>query len=651
MARGNDGTINRYIDLGDIAAARFDKDVDWTFLSFFRVNQISTDDNAIVAKWGTGTNQQFMLRTDNTPSGNAPMEVWMNATLLITGALNIVINTWYMAAVANVGSTNTLHLFLYQMDGTVLDDDLTATSQDDTDQTAPIRLGARIADQDNIDGELAHAAYIDKQMSKAEIELYLRNPEEAVVKHITDGVQFHLELGLGSPEPDFSGKGNNGTVTGAMTIEDNPPVAQGYGIEAGWRGITVSSPVLADTITILVSGVGDRGIYDTYSSTNTPDTNNSQSDSLVIGTSVSDDWDGFLEIDLTGIPKDIKIISAVLALNVTTAAAAGSAAELAAEFVRVPHGLAYDIEALTYNNYDGINPWPFTRFDYGLIVLDALPTSTGAWNVELKALINDSIRLGEKTLTIAVRRVQRIATHKSITVDSSRNAVNADRPTLTITHEPSLPPVTVIVGNRLQVVNPINYTVKPHYREGEYDLGGNDLIVSADGGEKITSDSSKINFYAGSVNSLNVSAIELDGKSVLSLTNFGGRRGTMTGGHRSAATVVNQLAETALSYTGEPGWLMHRAGSIVGLSMVIDINAISGSTITLTMFKDGVIMTGCEAVVPTPIVANGQEAKATFANGVHTFAAGEVIAAYRRAVGGTRTTDDFVVLVEVEFDN
>jgi hypothetical protein len=85
--------------------------------------------------------------------------------------------------------------------------------------------------------------------------------------------------------------------------------------------------------------------------------------------------------------------------------------------------------------------------------------------------------------------------------------------------------------------------------------------------------------------------------------------------------------------------------------MVIDINAISGSTITLTMFKDGVIMTGCEAVVPTPIVANGQEAKATFANGVHTFAAGEVIAAYRRAVGGTRTTDDFVVLVEVEFDN
>jgi len=242
MARGNDGTVDRYVDLGDLSSAKFDADVDWTFLCFFRVNQISTDDNAIIGKW-TGASTQFLIRTDNTASGNAPMEVWFDGGLKRTGGTNIAVDTWYMVAVSNSGAGNNMLLYLYDMGGAALDDALASSSADDADQTSVVLLGARDANDDNIDGELAHAAYIDKTMSKGEIEQYLWSPARAVAKHITAGVQFYLPLGLGSTEPDFSGSGNTGTVTGAMTVEDNPPVAPWYGLESEWQGAFTTAAV------------------------------------------------------------------------------------------------------------------------------------------------------------------------------------------------------------------------------------------------------------------------------------------------------------------------------------------------------------------------------------------------------------------------
>lgn len=45
------------------------------------------------------------------------------------------------------------------------------------------------------------------------------------------------EMGFGSPEPDFSGNGLNGTVQSAMPIGDHAPVAPPFGLDPGYEGI------------------------------------------------------------------------------------------------------------------------------------------------------------------------------------------------------------------------------------------------------------------------------------------------------------------------------------------------------------------------------------------------------------------------------
>lgn len=47
---------------------------------------------------------------------------------------------------------------------------------------------------------------------------------------------MYWELGIGSPEPDWSGEGNAGTVNGGMVLGDNPPIGPWFGIDRIWQG-------------------------------------------------------------------------------------------------------------------------------------------------------------------------------------------------------------------------------------------------------------------------------------------------------------------------------------------------------------------------------------------------------------------------------
>jgi len=191
---------------------------------------------------------------------------------------------------------------------------------------------------------------------------------------------------------------------------------------------------------------------------------------------------------------------------------------------------------------------------------------------------------------------------------------------------------------------------------GHIDMNGTRLIGDADADSWIDWSVDDVETHRlGGTDSLDITTALLDGKGQLTLTGFGGRRVLYTGGYRLTSTGVNLLMTTELAITGKPGWLMQRAGSIVSLSMVVDINAINASTILAQVYKDtgggATLFTGCFSEITTPIVGNGQVTRDTFANGTYTFAAGDVIAIYRRSVGTSRTTDDVVVTMEVEFDD
>lgn len=162
-----------------------------------------------------------------------------------------------------------------------------------------------------------------------------------------------------------------------------------------------------------------------------------------------------------------------------------------------------------------------------------------------------------------------------------------------------------------------------------------------------------LDFEVGGADVLQITPTELDGQSALRLTNFAGLRATFQYGWNTTNTAATRhLYTTGLSVTsGRRGYLMPRAGSIVKITMILDINAINATEINAQIYRNTTLLTNAKALVISPVVANGQKAIATFAVGTHTFAAEDDIGVARVRIGTSATTDDTSVAVEVEYDN
>lgn len=404
----------------------------------------------------------------------------------------------------------------------------------------------------------------------------------------------------------------------------------------------------------LLSGNGKRGILDTSVDDINPNFVLGDNVTLLIETQGTEGSDILLLLDLTGIPKGVIISAADLILNVIIAADAGTSAELEVEIVRLPYGLSYDIWTLTGNTYDGVNPWPDDKYDRSIRILGAMPTSTGSWAVgDIKELINDSLERGENYLYLVISRVQRGADHRSLICSSSEALDDSLRPSLNITHSDSIAPATIIRGNRLTVKSPIKHIPKEHRREGGYDLSGQQLIINTDGSTHISSSGDDIVITHNDVQTMKIVSTGLDGYGTKRLTNWAGRRGTFCFGWNTTNTGALRILYTSgLAVTAiRRGYLMPRAGSIVKITMIVDINAYAGTEINCQLWKNNVLLTNCKAVVDTPIVANGQKAIASFAVGTYTFDAEDDLMLARTIIGGLATTDDIGAMLEVEYEN
>lgn len=225
-------SVGDRVDVGTPSGVTFDADDSWTFMAHFRVESLA-DDRTIVAKWDNTTAQrrQFHLRVDHDTS-NQEIEVRMDNVNKITGSSSINTDIWYFVAVLNNGGTNTLWLYSYTMDGTAIDNGTTGTSADPTGQNnvEPVLLGSRDTSQDQMVGDIANAIYIAALIDPdEEVKAFMWRPQMTAAYLQRDyDVKFYLPLGFGSPEADWSGTGNTGTVTGA-TIGENPPVGTWFG--------------------------------------------------------------------------------------------------------------------------------------------------------------------------------------------------------------------------------------------------------------------------------------------------------------------------------------------------------------------------------------------------------------------------------------
>ncbi len=230
MGRNFADTSSDKIDLGDITTARFQAGSTWTVLAFFRSVQTTNDQQVLVAKWGNQNLRQiaFRLRGQAQPE---PLQVIFNDATAITSSTDLTVGIWHLGALScdGGGASGTLTLHSFEMDGTVKDDGITGSiTGDQSNLTAPVTIGLRDVANDQMDGDIAYVAYINSELTKPQLLEYLRDPAGVVAQfQATSGVEFFLPLGLGSPEPDWSGNGNSGTVSGT-TIGDSPPVRSPY---------------------------------------------------------------------------------------------------------------------------------------------------------------------------------------------------------------------------------------------------------------------------------------------------------------------------------------------------------------------------------------------------------------------------------------
>jgi len=222
MSRAFSG-VNPKISLGDLANPEFGAATNWTALAFFKSPDTGQSD-ALLSKWGgSGTRRQFVLRLH---TDSIVRIVFNNNGTIITTGSAVSNDTWYLAVASN-DTGNNAAVAVWNMDGTLHSSGSGTHPGDVSTLSADLTVGT--ADNNGFDPTLtvAHVAYIDEELSANEILAYLRNPSRFVASRST---QFYLPLrGDASPEPDFSGNANNGTISGTVIKADNPPTAMWIG--------------------------------------------------------------------------------------------------------------------------------------------------------------------------------------------------------------------------------------------------------------------------------------------------------------------------------------------------------------------------------------------------------------------------------------
>jgi len=117
--------------------------------------------------------------------------------------------------------------------------------------------------------------------------------------------------------------------------------------------------------------------------------------------------------------------------------------------------------------------------------------------------------------------------------------------------------------------------------------------------------------------------------------------------NRTSITADAYLGAAAMAFTSTTGYLMHRAGSIVGISIVTTTTDTSSGTIICHAYKNGASV---YSVTITTTGSGTYEASGTQARGTDTFVAGDTIVAYVDFGTFTGTAAPVGAIIEVVFD-
>lgn len=130
-------------------------------------------------------------------------------------------NTWTHLAATWDGSTNGTGIRLYANGVEVTSYSATgnATGSRDSDAAADLIIGNNAAASRTYNGRISHLQIYNRELSAGEITTLMHKPG----KILSGCVGYWPLFGVASPEPDWSGGGLNGTLTGT-SVADGPPV-------------------------------------------------------------------------------------------------------------------------------------------------------------------------------------------------------------------------------------------------------------------------------------------------------------------------------------------------------------------------------------------------------------------------------------------
>lgn len=172
----------------------------------------------------------------------------------ISAASAVADDTWtFVAATIGTGETAT-NVHLYTATTGVItevsyDTTTNATGTYTSDAGDSLSIGNDAGEVQGFEGRLAEVRIYTRILAIGEMESVRRG------KHLGSSV-LHMPILGRSAEPDYSGNGNNGTLTGT-TVADHPPVGPTFGFDYGWQGaFTVAAATTATHPQLSLLGVG-----------------------------------------------------------------------------------------------------------------------------------------------------------------------------------------------------------------------------------------------------------------------------------------------------------------------------------------------------------------------------------------------------------
>lgn len=142
----------------------------------------------------------------------------------VTTDREIQANVWNLAGVTYDSSSVANNPVLY-VDGVSvgITEANTPIGTVDSDAAQDLMIGNRLAGDKTFDGEISFFVQWNVILSANEMAIINRGVNPFVVRN--SNIELLTPLGGNqSPEPDYSGNGNTGTVTGAIKGAGNPPV-------------------------------------------------------------------------------------------------------------------------------------------------------------------------------------------------------------------------------------------------------------------------------------------------------------------------------------------------------------------------------------------------------------------------------------------